>query len=92
MALRNRFHVAEAVLHCLDEHLAHRLTWQPLAFPGSLGHDLAVAVVFGEGGRYGLAGVAFDSQAIGAPPQVTARDRHTALMGACGLASAWCLG
>lgn len=47
VSVRDAFDVAEALLHSFDEHLAHRLAWQPLALPCPEGQDLAVAAVLG---------------------------------------------
>lgn len=54
LALRDRFDRAEAAFDGLDEHLAHRLTWQPFALPRTPSHPLTDAAVLGEGGRHGL--------------------------------------
>lgn len=86
LACRHRLHCAEAPLDSFDEHLAHRLAGEPIAFPSPPDHDLTVAAVLREGGRHSLAQVALDFEAIRAPAKVPARHSQTALMGACGLA------
>jgi hypothetical protein len=45
----------EAALHSLDEHIAHRLAWQPFAMLCALDQHVVVAAVLGEGGCHGLA-------------------------------------
>ncbi len=92
LSLRDRFDRAESAFDGLDEHLANRLAWQPLALPCTPGQHLTVAAVLGEGGRHGLTRIALDFQTIGAPSRVAARDRNTALMRACRLAPARRLG
>ena len=64
----------------LDEHLARRLAWQPLARSCAPSHPLIVAAILGEGGRRGLARAVLDFQTIGAPPQVSERGLNPALM------------
>jgi hypothetical protein len=80
MARRDCLYCPEAALHGFDEHLAHRLAWQSFSLPGTPRHYLPVAAVLGERGNHGLARVALDFQAIGAPAQVAARDSHAAFM------------
>ena len=92
LALRDRFDRAESAFDGLDEHLANRLAWQSLALPCTPSQHLTVAAVLGEGGRHGLTRIALDFQTIGAPSRVAARDRNTALMRACRLATARRLG
>src|SRR5882672_7942028 len=71
---------AEALFNRLNEHLTHRLAWQPFALPCPPGHDLAIAAVLGEGGRDGLARVALDLEAVRAPAQIAGQDRHRSLV------------
>lgn len=69
----------EALLHCLDEHLAHRLARHHSGVPGALGHNLAVAAVLGNHGRDSFARVAANPKAVRAPTCVA--DCHGCLAG-----------
>ena len=80
MIRRDGLNIAEALLHRLDQHLAHRLTRQSFSLSGPPSHDLTVAAVLGESGRDGLAGIALDLETVRAPAPVTARRGHFALM------------
>ncbi|MCY1243423.1 hypothetical protein D3C71_1150920 [compost metagenome] len=86
MGTGNTLDAAEALLHGLDEHFAHRLARQPFALPCPIGQDLAVAAVLGEGRGHGLPRITLDLEAVRAPAHVAVRDGHLALMGPAGLA------
>jgi hypothetical protein len=42
MTSRDAFGVSEALLHGLDQHLAHGLAWQTLARPGTPGQNFPI--------------------------------------------------
>ena len=78
---------AEAPLHGFHQHVAYRLTRQPLSFPGSTRQDLPIATVLGEGGRDSFSRIALDLEAVGTPAHIARRHADPAIVNAARMPS-----